>query len=224
MLIYIPIGGILNNKYDMEAIKSIKNRYSDESKNSCNLSCGSNIDLLAIKNGEFLLDIGCGRGNESIEAALKAGPEGKVTGLDVTREMIEKARENALNSGVSNIDFVEGEIECLPFDKNTFNAVMSNCVINHALSKKKAFKEIFRVLRKGGRFVISDAVTMSPLPPSIRNDPEARAQCFGGAVTEKEYLDSIKLSGFKDARIVSKRKYVKNGYDFASITLIAYKK
>ena len=208
----------------METIKSIKKRYSDESKNSCNLSCGNNIDFLAIKNGEFLLDIGCGRGNESIEAALKAGPEGKVIGLDVTKEMIEKARENALNSGVSNIDFVEGEVEYLPFDENTFNAVMSNCVINHALNKKKAFKEIFRVLRTGGRFVISDAVTMSPLPPCIKNDSEARAQCFGGAVTENEYLDSIKRSGFKDVRIVSKRNYIKNGYDFASITLIAYKK
>ncbi|MHB1376927.1 MAG: methyltransferase domain-containing protein [Candidatus Humimicrobiaceae bacterium] len=207
----------------MKTLNEIKKRYTKKSDKTCNLSCGSNIDFLKIKNGETLLDLGCGRGHETIEAAIQSGPEGKAIGLDITVAMIEKAKSNAEKSRISNVDFIEGDIEILPFDDGAFDAVMSNCVINHAKNKNKVFSEISRVLKKGGRFVISDAVTKEPLPLEIKNNPEARAQCFGGAIMEEEYLGTLKSAGFDNIDILKRREYVKNGYDFISLTIMAYK-
>ncbi|MHB1348215.1 MAG: methyltransferase domain-containing protein [Candidatus Humimicrobiaceae bacterium] len=207
----------------MKTLNEIKTRYAKESNETCNLSCGSNIDFLKIKTGETILDLGCGRGNDTIEAAIKAGPGGKATGLDITAAMIEKAKAAAYNIGISNVDFLEGDIEILPFDNGVFDAVMSNCVINHAKNKNKAFVEIFRVLREGGRFVISDALTKEPLPLEIKNSPNAWAQCFGGAITEEQYLRAFNSAGFEYVNILKRREYVKNGYDFISLTVMAYK-
>jgi len=204
-------------------VNEIQARYTEESKNSCNLSCGSNLDFLDITPGENILDLGCGRGNETLQAAILTGNEGKAVGLDMTQSMIDVARLNAEGMGISNVWFVKGDIEGLPFDKATFGAVVSNCVINHAKNKKKVYTEIFRVLKPNGRFVISDAVSKNPLPPDVRNDPNAWAQCFGGAVTEKEYLDSIVSSGFKNIEILRRREYIKNGFDFISLTISATK-
>ncbi len=204
-------------------LDEIQARYTKESSNSCNLSCGSNLDILDIVPGEIVLDLGCGRGNETIQAAMQTGPEGKAIGLDITQAMIDIAHTNAEGIGVSNAWFLKGDIEDLPFEESIFDAVMSNCVINHARSKKTVYSEIFRVLKPNGRFVISDAVTKYPLPPEVKNDPEAWAQCFGGAVTEKEYLDSIMSSGFKNIEVLKRREYDKNGYDFISLTIIAAK-
>ena len=204
-------------------ISEIQARYTKESGNSCNLSCGSNLDFLDITPGENILDLGSGRGNETLQAAILTGNEGKAVGLDMTQSMIDVARLNAEGMGISNVWFVKGDIEGLPFDKATFDAVMSNCVINHAKNKKKVYTEIFRVLKPNGRFVISDAVSKNPLPPDVRNDPNAWAQCFGGAVTEKEYLESIVSSGFKNIEILRRREYIKNGFDFISLTISATK-
>lgn len=207
----------------MKILNEIKTRYTKESDNICNLSCGSNIDFLKIKNGEILLDLGCGRGNETIEAAIQAGPEGRAIGLDITVSMIEKAKSNAKKRRIPNVDFVKGDIEILPFDNCAFDAVISNCVINHAKSKNNVFSEISRVLKKGGRFVISDAVTKEPLPLEIKNNPEAWSQCFGGSITEDEYLSVIKSVGFENMDVLKRKEYVKNGYDFISLTIVAYK-
>lgn len=204
-------------------LNEIKTRYTKESSSSCNLSCGSNLDFIKIIPRENILDLGCGKGNETIQAAMQTGPEGKAIGLDITQAMIDTATSNAQNIGVTNVFFTKGDIESLPFDDGVFDAVMSNCVINHARSKNKAYSEIFRVLKNGGRFVISDAVTKNPLPPDVRNDPEAWAQCFGGAVTESEYLSSIMSSGFNNIDVLKRREYVKNGYDFISLTIMALK-
>lgn len=204
-------------------LNEIQSRYTKESGNCNNLSCGSNLDLLNIVQGENILDLGCGRGNETIQAAMLTGAEGKAVGLDITQAMIDAAHANAEDIGVSNAWFIKGDLENLPFDDSVFDVVISNCVINHAKSKKKVFSEIFRVLKRGGRFVISDAVSKNPLPEEIKNDPEAWAQCFGGAVTEKEYLDSIMSSGFTNIEILKRREYTKNGYDFISLTIRATK-
>jgi len=207
----------------MNEQEMIQNRYAAESISSCDLSCGSNIDLLQIREGESILDLGSGRGAEAIEAARRCGPAGNVRGLDLTPEMVAAAKSNAAREGVSNIGFDCGSIEELPYEEGRFDAVISNCVINHAEDKEKVFREIARVLKKGGRFVISDAVSARPLPKEIRDSAEARAQCFGGAVTEGEYLQSILSAGFSRTEILGRREYLKNGYDFASITLKAYK-
>ncbi len=204
-------------------LNKIQSRYTNESSSNCNLSCGSNLDYLKITPGESILDLGCGRGNETIQAALLTGPEGRAIGLDITQAMIDTAFINAKETGVTNAAFLLGDIENLPFDPSVFDAVMSNCVINHAKSKEKVYQEIFRVLKCGGRFIISDAVTKEALPPEVKRDPEAWAQCFGGAITEKEYLEGILAAGFIHIDVLKRREYLKNGYDFISLTIKAVK-
>lgn len=195
-------------------VNEIRTRYMKESESNCNLRCGGNLDFLNIIPEEKILDLGCGRGNETVQAALLTGPEGRATGLDITQAMIEAARKNAEDAGVTNASFILGDIENLPFENNSFDAVISNCVINHAEDKKRVYREIFRVLIHTGRFIISDAVAKDALPAEVKNDPEALAQCFGGAVTEEEYLESIVTAGFNNIDILKRREYVKNGYDF----------
>jgi ubiquinone/menaquinone biosynthesis C-methylase UbiE len=204
-------------------LNEIESRYTKENSNCSNLSCGSNLDFLNIAQGENILDLGCGRGNDTIQAAMLTGIEGKAVGLDITQAMIDAAHANAEGIGVSNTWFIKGDIENIPFDEAVFDAVISNCAINHAKSKKKVYSEIFRVLKKGGRFVISDAVSKNSLPEEIKNDTEAWAQCFGGAVTEEEYLAAIMSSGFTNIEIFNRREYIKNGHDFISLTIRAAK-
>ena len=203
--------------------EEIQTRYTKEADAGDDLSCGSNVAFLNISRGECVLDLGCGCGNETVDAARRAGPEGASWGLDITDAMIVKAASLAEALGLPNAKFVKGDIEELPFEDSSFDAVMSNCVINHARDKNKAYREIFRVLKEGGRFVVSDAVTRIPLPDSVKNDPEAWAQCYGGALTEQEYLDSIRSSGFDKLSILKRREYIKNTYDFISLTILAEK-
>lgn len=207
----------------LEIKTEIQKRYTEESKNNCNLSCGNNLDFLHIKKNETILDLGCGRGVDTIQASLLTGPKGIVHGLDITKAMIDKAQLNAVELGIQNVIFTLGDIEALSYEDESFNSVMSSCVINHAKSKVQVYREIYRVLKSGGKFVISDAVTKYPLPEEVKNDPVSWAECFGGSITEKEYLESIKSAGFDNIEILKRREYVKNGYDFISLTLLAYK-
>ncbi|MBR0598527.1 methyltransferase domain-containing protein [Sinanaerobacter chloroacetimidivorans] len=201
----------------------IKIRYEGESSQDCVLSCGNTLQELDIKFGEIILDLGCGRGEDTIEAAIMVGPEGMAIGLDLSEAMIIEAISRATNKKVTNAVFTKGKIESLPFPENSFDAVMSNCVINHAQDKSKAYREIHRVLIPNGRFVVADAMSKYPLPAEVKDDPEAWAQCFGGAITEEEYLDSILEAGFRKVEILSRREYIKNGYDFISLTIKAVK-
>jgi ubiquinone/menaquinone biosynthesis C-methylase UbiE len=203
--------------------QEIQDRYESEAASCCSLGCGSTLDVLAIERDETILDLGCGRGEETLEAAHLAGPKGKAVGLDLTEAMVAKAKENAAKQGAANAEFLQGDIESLPFSDETFDGVMSNCVINHAPDKGKVYREIRRVLKAGGRFVIADAVTKYPLPQEVKSDPEAWAQCYGGAVTEKEYLDAIEAAGYSQISILNRREYIKNGYDFISLTIKAVK-
>ena len=203
--------------------ENIQARYTQEASACSNLSCGNNMDILQISRGEAILDLGCGRGTDTLEAARRTGQTGFAVGLDLTQAMVETAARNAAEGCISNVRFVCGDIESLPFDEGTFDAVISNCVINHARDKTKVYKEIYRVLKPGGRFVVSDAVTKTPLPDTVKNDPEAWAQCFGGAVTEQEYFDSIHLAGFGRTEVKKRREYKKNTYDFISLTIQAFK-
>jgi len=203
--------------------EKITDRYTGESTQSCSLSCGSTLDELEVKQGEVILDLGCGRGEDTIGAARLAGPKGKAIGLDLTEAMIKQATDGAMGEKIRNITFIQGDIENLPFEENGFDGVMSNCVINHARDKEKVYREIQRVLKPGGRFVISDAATKYPLPSEVKKDPEAWAQCYGGAVTEEEYLESILTAGFHKVEVLNRREYIKNGYDFISLTIKAVK-
>ncbi len=192
-------------------------RYSNEDENS-NLSCGGNISYLRLEPGEKVLDLGCGRGTETLQAAEAVGRQGFAWGLDLTPRMVELATERARSEKVGNVHFLRGSMEEIPLADAALDAVLSNCAINHASDKLAVYREIFRVLKPGGRFVVSDIMTDTPLPQEIKEDPEAVAACFGGAITVREYEDTLAAVGFAELDIFKERRYLKNGYEMISRT------
>jgi len=198
-------------------VLEIVKRYTAEDENA-NLSCGGNIVYLSLKPGETVLDLGCGRGAETLEAAKLVGPSGLAWGLDVTPKMVQAASERAEEAGVQNVHFLLGSMDAIPLEDQSVDAVLSNCAINHVEDKVAVYREIYRVLREGGRFVVSDIMTDEPLPDYIRNDPEAIAACFGGAITVEEYEEALSQAGFSKIIIYKERRYQKNGYDMISRT------
>ena len=165
------------------------------------LGCGNPLALASLKLGESVLDLGSGAGIDCFLAANKVGPEGKVIGVDMTPEMLDKARENVLKSSYENIEFRLGEIENLPVADNTIDIIISNCVINLAPDKNRVFSEAFRVLRTGGRIMVSDIVLLKELPEIIKEDMAAYVSCVSGAIIKDSYLSSIKSAGFSDVKI-----------------------
>lgn len=187
--------------------------YSEEEMNAVpqganlGLGCGNPIALASIKEGETVLDLGSGAGFDSFLAASMVGPTGKVIGVDMTPEMINRARENAAIGGYSNVQFLPGELEDLPVDDNSMDAVISNCVINLVPDKKKVFKEVFRVLKPGGRLMVSDLVLRQKLPLSIENSIEGYVGCISGAVMKDVYLDAIGSAGFGDVEVIEESPF-----------------
>lgn len=187
--------------------------YSEEEMNAVpqganlGLGCGNPIALASIKEGETVLDLGSGAGFDSFLAANRVGPTGKVIGVDMTPEMINRARENAAIGGYSNVQFLPGELEDLPVDDNSMDAVISNCVINLVPDKKKVFKEVFRVLKPGGRLMVSDLVLRQKLPLSIENSIEGYVGCISGAVMKDVYLDAIGSAGFGDVEVIEESPF-----------------
>jgi arsenite methyltransferase len=189
-----------------EASKSVG--YTDEDLNAVpdganlGLGCGNPVALASLKEGEIVLDLGSGAGFDCFLAAEKVGKSGRVIGVDMTQEMIDKARTNARKSDSKNVEFRLGEIENLPVADSTVNAIISNCVINLAPDKKRVFKEAFRVLKPGGRVMVSDIVLTQPLPEIVKNSVEAYVGCIAGASTESDYIGAIKAAGFQEIKIV----------------------
>ena len=171
------------------------------------LGCGNPIALASLKEGETVLDLGSGPGLDCFLAAKKVGAEGKVIGVDMTPEMIDKARDNAQEGGYDNVEFRLGEIENLPTSDASVDVMISNCVINLAPDKKRVFEESFRVLRPGGRLMVSDIVLLKKLPDFIKNSPRAYVGCIAGAIMRNEYLGAIKEAGFQDVRIVGETSF-----------------
>lgn len=200
----------------------IVKRYTAEDKNS-NLSCGGNIEYLTLKRGEKVLDLGCGRGGETIQAAKLIGSGGYAWGLDLTPRMISLAQEHAQDEQIKNVKFLLASMDQIPLEDNSLDAVLSNCAINHVENKTVVYQEIFRVLKTGGRFVVSDIMTEEPLPKEIKEDPEAIADCFGGAITIKEYEKALNDAGFPKVTVIKERRYMKNGYEMISRTFQGYK-
>ncbi|MBC8388929.1 MAG: arsenite methyltransferase [Actinobacteria bacterium] len=168
------------------------------------LSCGNPAALASLKEGEVVLDLGSGAGFDCFLAANKVGVKGKVIGVDMTPEMLEKARENALKGNYENIEFRLGEIENLPVWDNSVDVVISNCVINLSADKQRVFWEIYRVLKPGGRIAISDIALLKSLPKRIQESIEAYVGCVGGAVIIDKYKRIVEASGLKDVRITVK--------------------
>jgi arsenite methyltransferase len=166
------------------------------------LGCGNPIALASLKEGETVVDLGSGAGFDCFLAARAVGKGGRVIGVDMTPEMLDKARSNARKGGYGNVEFRLGEIENLPVADRTADIVISNCVINLAPDKERVFREALRVLKPGGRLMVSDLVLLQELPADLRESVEAYVGCIAGASLKDDYLAAVKKAGFGDIRIV----------------------
>jgi SAM-dependent methyltransferase len=171
------------------------------------LGCGNPVALASLKEGETVLDLGAGAGFDCFLAASRVGGGGRVIGVDMTPEMVEKARGNAVKGNYANVQFRLGEIENLPAADHSVDAVISNCVINLSPEKKKVFAEAYRVLKPGGRLMVSDIVLLRELPDVVKKSIEAYVGCVSGAALKDEYLRTIKAAGFQDVRIVDETSF-----------------
>ena len=174
---------------------------------AASLGCGNPTALAELRNGETVLDLGSGGGIDVLLSARRVGPSGKVYGLDMTDEMLELARENQRQAGVTNVEFLKGEIEAIPLPDETVDIIISNCVINLSLDKDRVFREAFRVLKPGGRFAVSDIVTRGEISDRIRQDLALWTGCVAGALDERDYRLRLEGAGFRDATIEVWRVY-----------------
>jgi SAM-dependent methyltransferase len=182
--------------------------YTDDDLNAApeganlGLGCGNPVALASLKEGEVVVDLGSGGGFDCFLASRIVGEKGKVIGIDMTAEMLEKARENAAKGGYKNVEFRLGEIENLPVADSYANIVISNCVINLAPDKKRVFREAYRVLKPGGRLMVSDIVLLEGLPQAVQKSVAAYIGCVAGASFKQDYLDDIKSAGFDEVKVI----------------------
>ena len=189
------------------------------------LGCGNPTAFAELKPGDIVLDLGSGAGFDCFLAAQRVGNSGKVIGVDMTPEMVEKAQANARKYGYLNVEFRHGDIEALPVDDSSVDVIISNCVINLAPDKEKVFREAFRVLKPEGRMYVSDMVLLAELPEDLKNDKDLLAGCVAGAVLKEEYLRLLKKAGFSveilaEDSDISKRQY--GGLPVESLKLKAW--
>src|SRR6266481_4110144 len=171
------------------------------------LGCGNPTALAELKPGETVLDLGSGGGIDVLLSAWRVGPAGKVYGLDMTDEMLALAEENKRKSGLTNVEFLKGEIENIPLPDNTVDVIVSNCVINLSGDKDRVLREAFRVLKPGGRFAISDVVVRGEVPEEIRKSMELWVGCVAGALSDTEYQQKLAAAGFEAIHIEPTRVY-----------------
>jgi SAM-dependent methyltransferase len=200
-------------KTDQAEILSTAMGYSEQELKSVpddanlGLGCGNPTALASLKEGEVVLDLGSGGGLDCFLAAEKVGKSGKVIGVDMTPDMISLARKNAEKGNDTNVEFRLGEIENLPVADNTIDVIISNCVINLSPHKKRVFQEAHRVLKPGGRMMISDIVLLKSLPDFVRESIDAYVGCVAGALLKDDYLTAITSSGFKDVNVVDEKPF-----------------
>lgn len=169
--------------------------------------CGNPVALASLREGDVVLDLGSGAGLDAFLAAQRVGKTGRVIGVDMTPEMVAKAKENAKKGNYANVEFHLGEIEKLPVEDNSIDVIISNCVINLSPDKEAVFKDAYRVLRPGGRLMVSDLALAKELPEELKDSIEAYVGCLAGAIKKEEYLGFIGAAGFKDVKIISESSY-----------------
>jgi len=169
--------------------------------------CGNPVAIALLKAGDIVLDLGSGAGFDAFLAAKRVGEKGRVIGVDMTPEMVAKAKENARKGNYTNVEFKLGEIETLPVDDSSVNVIISNCVINLSPDKEQVFKEAFRVLKPGGRLMVSDLVLVKDLTKALKESVEAYVGCLAGAIKRDEYLNLITMAGFQDVKVISESSY-----------------
>ena len=167
------------------------------------LGCGNPVALASLREGETVVDLGSGAGFDCFLAAKEVGESGRVIGVDMTHEMLDKARENARKGGYQNVEFRLGEIENLPVADNVADIVISNCVINLSPDKGRVFEEAFRILKPGGRVMVSDIVLLKELPAALKESVAAYTGCVAGALMKNDYLGKIEAAGFQEVRIIN---------------------
>jgi len=175
---------------------AINIRYGKLASSDCCLSCGGAINYAKAKPGEVCVDLGSGRGTDVLRMADEVGDTGFVFGIDISEGMLEKARQNAAKLEVENVCFIQSELEKIDLADSSADLVISNCTINHAANKEAVWSEVFRILKKGGRFVVSDIYATTPIAEEYRNDPVAVAECWAGAITRDEYMNTLNNLGF----------------------------
>jgi SAM-dependent methyltransferase len=171
------------------------------------LGCGNPVALASLEEGMTVLDLGSGAGIDCFLAASRVGPTGRVIGVDMTRDMLDLARRNAEEGGFDNVEFREGEIEDMPVEDGSVDVVISNCVINLSPDKPRVFREAFRVLRPGGRLMVSDIVLTAELPDDVRDDIYQYVTCIAGASMREDYLRFVEEAGFRDVQVVEESSY-----------------
>lgn len=210
-----------------EEIGYSKEEIAKFSEANLGLGCGNPTAMAEINEGDTVLDLGSGAGFDCFLAVARTGTSGKVVGVDMTAEMVEKARKNAVKYGYKNIDFKLGDIEALPVEADSFDVVISNCVINLAPDKEKVFQEAHRVLKTGGKMFVSDIVLLEPLPEELKKDKNLLSGCVAGALLKNDYIEKMKKTGFEVEILsedlgISKKQY--QGMPLESLKVKAVKK
>jgi arsenite methyltransferase len=180
----------------------VDKRYSKLAESTCCLSCGGAVNYSDAVEGEVCIDLGSGRGTDVMRLAETVGKSGFVYGIDISGGMLLKARNTAERLGITNTEFIHCSLENINLPDNIADLVISNCTINHSTDKQAVWNEVFRILKKGGRFVVSDIFSLNPVPEEYRNDPVAVSECWAGSVTRDEYIEQLEKAGFKQIRIL----------------------
>jgi len=205
-------------------VAEIAKRYSGLAESACCLSCGGAANHAKPVRGEVCVDLGSGRGTDALRMADDVGSDGFVWGIDISEGMLEKAKATAERLGVANVRFEKAQLENLPIQSMSVDLVISNCVLNHAADKPKVWSEIARILKPGGRFVVSDIYSSTAVPDEFRHDPEAVAECWAGADTREVYLKTVQDAGFQDLSVLEESApYAKGHIEVSSFTLQGWK-
>jgi arsenite methyltransferase len=202
----------------------INRRYSELAESSCCLSCGGAINYSEVKHGEVCIDLGSGRGTDVIRLAETVGRDGFVYGIDISDGMIKKAAGTASRLGINNVSFINSPLEKISLNDNLADLIISNCTINHSEDKQAVWNEVFRLLKKGGRFVVSDIYAINPVPEEYRKDPVAISECWAGSVTRNEYLDQLLNAGFTSMNVIEESAPYEKGKVMVSSWTITGKK
>jgi ubiquinone/menaquinone biosynthesis C-methylase UbiE len=201
-------------------IEAVQLRYDQLAESDCCLSCGNAAQSCEPTPGQFCLDLGSGRGTDVLRLAEAVGASGRAFGIDTSDAMLEKARRTAEKLEVENATFMRSTFDRIPLPDGSVDWVVSNCALNHAENKPQVWREIARVLKPGGQFIISDIYAVEEIAPEHRNDPAAVAECWAGAVTRAEYLAQIAAAGLSGVRVVEESKpYEKGKGTVASFTI-----
>jgi arsenite methyltransferase len=202
----------------------INNRYNNLAESTCCLSCGGAVNHSEAKPNEVCVDLGSGRGSDVIRLAETVGSGGYVYGIDISEGMIKKSIDTSRRLGITNVDFIHSSLEKINLNSNRADLVISNCTINHSSDKQAVWNEIFRILKRGGRFIVSDIYSVDEIPDEYKNDPLAIAECWAGSVTRNEYLKHVKNAGFTSINIIEESKpYEKGKVMVSSWTLAGIK-